>query len=64
LSIVDGARTLFSARDLVPREASPYTFVEVICAAQMLSDGAQQVRVAAQGTPAGEAVWSIQVRAE
>ena len=64
VSIADGARTIFSARDLVPREAAPYHFVEVTLAAQTLADGALEVRVAAQGTSAGESIWSIRSRDE
>lgn len=64
LSIADGARSVFSAHDLVPREAAPYHFVEVTFAAQTLSDGPLEVRVAAQGTSAGESIWSIRSRDE
>ena len=64
LSIAEGARTVFSARDLVAHVAGPYRFVEVTFAARTLPDGTYRVRVASQGAAASEMTWSIRGQGE
>jgi hypothetical protein len=64
LRISDGARSVFTANNLVPREAGPYHFIEVVLSARMLADGAYRVHVTAQGTSAGDAVWPIRTHTD
>lgn len=62
LTIAAGPHTLFHARNLVPREAGPYSYVQVEMKARVLGDGDRRISVAQQGSTAN-AVWVIHVAA-
>lgn len=63
LTIADRTHTVFSATDLVPREAAPYHYVNVEIAARTLGQGERIVRVAPQEVGAPTTVWRLHVAA-
>ncbi len=64
LTVSDGAHTVFSAKNLLPREAPPYRYVQVMIAAQTLGNGEHRVKVAPEGTTGAATAWSIRTRTE
>ncbi|HEX7326859.1 MAG TPA: hypothetical protein VF292_16135 [Rhodanobacteraceae bacterium] len=61
LIIADGQRTLIRARNLVPRRAGPYRYVQLVMAARLLGSGERSVRVAKQGSTEATTIWSVDV---
>ncbi len=62
LRIDDAGTVVFTARDLLPRAAGPYRFVEVVVPANALNGGERQIDVLPQDSPDARATqWSVRM---
>ncbi|MGA9421985.1 MAG: hypothetical protein WBW61_06450 [Rhodanobacteraceae bacterium] len=59
LVVADGARNLFSARDLALHRAGPYAFVEAVVPAALLAPGRRHVTLLRQHPPRKLSSWDV-----
>jgi len=64
IDIDAGGRSVFGARDLAPKSAGPYRFVEIVTTAKTLAPGDYHVRVEAQNSGRPASTWSVRTREE